>query len=111
MSINLHIAKKYDVQYGMTTGFKNHLYDFQYLMEVLDIEPCGEITEGSIFEIYKKDWKDGIEHLKSVDASEANSVSMALAYLKMSKEELISLMESILNESDPDNDYLALNFF
>lgn len=111
MGISLHVAKKYDVQYGMTTGFKNHLYDFQYLMEVLDIDLCGEITEGSIFEIYKEDWKDGIEHLKSVNASEATSISAALYYLGMTKEELISFMESILKESDPDNDYLALNFF
>ena len=111
MGINLHVAKKYDVQYGTTAGFKNKIYDFRYLMEVLDIEPCGEIEEGNIFEIYKDDWKAGIDHPPPVDVSEADSISMALHYLEMTKEELISLMESFLKESDPDNDYLALNFF
>ena len=110
MSISLHVAKKYDVQYGMTYGFRNGLYDFQYLMDVLDIAPCGEITEGNIFEIYKDNWKAGIEYLKSVDVSEAVSISNVLHNLDMTKDELISFMEEILADSDPDNDYMALNF-
>ena len=109
MGDRLHIAKKYDVQYGNVVGFNNRIEEFQYLLDFLEIEPAGEVVVGNVFEIDKEEWKDGIEKLREIE--DEAELSGFLSEIYMTKDKLISLMESFLKEADPDNDYLAFNFF
>lgn len=114
MGSRLHVATVYKCRYGKTEAFTDHEDVFENLLNILDVPYVGE-SFYSNFEITKEDWTRMINTLKNIEAVEEPKKSQILEYVReldyCSIDKAIRLMERLLKEADPNNDYLVLTFF
>ena len=113
MGHNLHVAKKYEIEYSSSFGFNHKVAEFHNLLTSLDISYNGENWEDDA-EVYKEDWKKGLEKLRSfkeLDEGERKEIEEVLNELDEPVNEIISIMERLLLESDQTNEYMLLSFF
>lgn len=113
MGHRLHVAKRYEVEYSSSLGFNYKVVEFHNLLTSLGVSYNGETWNDNV-EVCRDDLKTGLEKLKShdrLDADEREGIEKALNGLDEPIETVISIMERILNESDPENEYMLLSFF
>ena len=110
MGCKLYVAKKYVVEYSGYGEFNWQQEEFRSLMEALGIELCGESESGELwsFEVSKEDWECGMETLKSDKENE--EITQVLKSLGKSREEMLGIMETYLEESDPDYEWLEFSY-
>ena len=106
MGCRLYVARKYVVEYSGYGEFNWKQEEFRNLMDALGIELCGESDGGELwsFEVSKEDWRRGMETLKSDKDNE--EINQALQSIGKTREEMLGIMETYLNESNPDYDWL-----
>ena len=110
MGCRLYVAKKYVVEYSHYGEFNWQQEEFRNLMDALGIELCGESSSGELwnFEVSKEDWRRGMETLKSDKDNE--EINQALQSIGKTREDMLGIMETYLEESDPDYDWLEFCF-
>ena len=110
MGCKLYVAKKYVVEYSGYGEFNWQQEEFRNLMDALGIELCGESESGELwsFEVSKEDWKRGMETLKS--GKDDEEILQALQSLGKTREEMLEIMGTYLEESDPNYDWLEFCF-
>ena len=110
MGCKLYVAKKYVVEYSGYGEFNWQQEEFRTLMEALGIELCADTGGGELwsFEVSKEDWQRGMETLKSDKENE--ETNQALQSLGKTREEMVGIMETYLEESDPDYDWLEFSY-
>lgn len=113
MGHRLHVVKKYEIEYSSSLGFNYKVVEFHNLLTSLGISYAGESWDDDV-EVYRDDFKLGLEKLKSydkLDVGERKEIKEALDGLDEPVEEIISTMERLLTESDHKNEYMLLSFF
>ena len=114
MSYTLHVCRKYDVEYGETEAFNYKCEEFHDLLQAVGAEFTGESTD-STFEVSRSDWTEKlIGKLRNLDDQEEDvkeDILDATSCLNLTPEEIIDIAERLLEESDPNNDYLVLTFY
>ena len=110
MGCKLYVAKKYVVEYSGYCEFNWQQEEFRTLMEALGIELCADTGGGELwnFEVSKEDWQRGMEALKS--DKDNGAITQALQSLEKTREEMVGIMETYLEESDPDYDWLEFSY-
>ena len=110
MGCRLYVAKKYVVEYSGYGEFNWQQEEFRNLMEALGIELYGESDGGNhwSFEVHKEDWRRGMETLKS-DKDNAE-INQALQSIGKTREAMLGIMETYLEESDPDYEWLEFSY-
>ena len=110
MGCRLYVAKTYVVEYGGYGEFNWQQEEFRNLMDALGIELCSDSGGGELwnFEVSKEDWKRGMETLKS--GKDDEEILQALQSLGKTRGEMIGIMETYLEESDPNYDWLEFCF-
>lgn len=101
------------MEYSSSLGFNYKTVEFHNLLASLGVSYNGETWDDNI-EVCRDDLKTGLEKLKSrdrLDADERKEIEEALNGLDEPAGTVISIMERILNESDPENGYILLSFF
>lgn len=121
--MNLHVAKKYDVRWSCNGYFG---YSTTYLQDLLESLGCYCVAQSKDsaclypddFECKRTEFEDVIKQLKSKDFTESsrkneriNSAMEALAEEGYTKERIIEILEQMLVEGDPDEDYLHFSFY
>ena len=110
MGCRLYVAKKYVVEYSGYGEFNWQQEEFRTLMGALGIELCADSGGGEqwSFEVSKEDWRRGMETLKSDKDNE--EINQALQSIGKTREDMLGIMETYLEESDPDYDWLEFCF-
>ena len=110
MGCRLYVAKKYVVEYSGYGEFNWQQEEFRMLMNSLEIELCSESGGGELwsFEVSKEDWERGMETLKSDKENE--EINQALQSLGKTREEMLEIMGTYLEESDPDYEWLEFSY-
>lgn len=113
MGNRLHVCKKHIIEYGDTAYFNYQNEEFHQLMDALGIEYTGESIDDE-FEIQREDFERGLwklKNIKSLSEREQEEIEDAVRNLNLSFSDLIGILEKYLEESDPNNDYIAFSFF
>lgn len=113
MGHRLHVAKKYEIEYSSSFGFNNKVVEFHNLLTALDISYNGESWDDDV-EVYREDFRLGLEKLKSYDKLDAEvrtKIDEALSEIDEPVEKIIEIMEKLLIVSDQKNEYMLLAFF
>lgn len=113
MGSRLHVATVYKCRYGKTEAFTDKEGWFEDLLTALNISYTGESFHSN-FEISKEDWIGMIDTLKNIETMEEPKKSQILKRVKKlecSTNEVIRRLELLLEEAEPDLDYLVLTFF
>ena len=121
--MNLHVAKKYDVRWSSNGYFG---YSTQYLQDLLESLGCYCVAQSKDsacwhpddFECKRTEFEDAIKQLKFNEFNESNrknkqvnSAMKDLAEEGYTKERIIEILEHMLAEGDPDEDYLHFSFY
>lgn len=122
MGQNLHVAKKYEVEYGKTTGFPNKAYTFYNLLDDLGAQPNATDSNGDMYSDYFEcpvlDYDDAIKNLKMyikdpnlLELRGTNRIKDDLEEAGMTAEEALDLMERYQSEADTSDGFLHfINF-
>lgn len=113
MGNRLHIASKYIIEYGDAEYFNYQNEEFHDLMDALGVDYTGEYYDEE-FEIQREDFERGLwklSNIKSLSEQEQEEIEDATRNLNLSSSDLIGILEKYLEESDPNNDYMAFSFF
>lgn len=118
MGNRLHVAKRYDVVWGSTQNFNWKSVEFHAFLDSIGVEICGTDRTSDLcpwdFEISKEDWIKGIERLKgfeNLSEEQQNEINDALNSLNVTLPKMIEIMETYLQESDQEWEYLEFAFF
>lgn len=118
MGNRLHVARKYVVEYGTYSNFNWQAVEFHDFLDSMEIEIGGtDRTTDTCpwdFEIAKEDWISGIERLKdfnNLSQARQAKIRQALKSVDTTRAEMIEIMETYLQEADPEWDYLEFAFF
>ena len=121
--MNLHVAKKYNVRWSSNGYFG---YSTQYLQDLLESLGCYCVAQSKDsaclhpddFECKRTEFEDAIKQLKFNEFNESNrknkqvnSAMEDLAEEGYTKERIIEILEHMLAEGDPDEDYLHFSFY
>lgn len=113
MGNRLHIAKKHIIEYGDIAYFNWQNEEFHQLMDALEVDYTGESFDDE-FTIQREDFESGLwklKNIKSLSEQEQEEIEDAIRNLNLSSSDLIGILEKYLEESDPNNDYMAFSFF
>ena len=113
MGYRLHCAKLYKVEYALGDAFNYKCSEFHNFLSACGAEYTGEEWD-SDFEVTKEDWRkviDKLKHLYDLPEDERDEIKGAIDDLESTTDEVISMMEYYINNSDPSNDYLHLSYF
>jgi hypothetical protein len=113
MGFRLHVAKVYKVEYALGDAFNHKCEEFHNLLSACQVEYTGESYD-SDFEVSKNDWKKVIEKLKHLDIlpeDDQEEIKKAIEKLDTPINEVISMLEYYLENSDPNNNQLNLSYF
>lgn len=114
----LHVAKTYKVEYSESNWF-NHdlerinefLYDLHYLVTQSVPEfNCDEYQYATRLEFNKTNWTKMIDWLKMKYQTEY-AIMPSGGKEGYSNGEMVRFMQEILDKSDPNNDFLILEWF
>ena len=108
MGYRLHVATKYDVEFG--GGWFNNSADevTDFIVELCKDEDCFISEDGSMLEISKDALASGIERLREYETIELPVEIQDLGY---SAEELVMILKEMLNRSEPRLDYIVMKWF
>ena len=112
MGYKLHCATKYDVKYSHG-DFNHKSEEFHELLDALKVDYSGEQYD-SEFEVFRKDWQEAIDKLKnlySLPQDDQEDIMWVVKKMQYTLEHIIDGMEYLLEESDPENDFLRLSYF
>ena len=111
MGQNLYVAKKYEVEYGKTTGFPNKAYAFYNLLDALGAQPNACDSGGDMYSDYFEctalDYDDAIANLKMyikdpnlLELEGTNRIKRDLEEADMTAEEALDIMQRYRKEAD-----------
>lgn len=118
MGKRVHVAKRYEVEYGDTTGFNWNNEKFYDLLNQLGGEPVG--VDGDYypdnFESPVSDYDDAVENLKCYIENpklfeNSETITKYLNDLEMTAGELLEKMEAYRKEADTRDGYLHFASF
>ena len=113
MGYRLHVAKVYKVEYALGDAFNYKCEEFHQFLMACGATFTGE-TWDSDFEVTKDDWKqtiDKLKHLYDLEDDEREEIHGAIEDLGSTTEEVVSMMNYYLTNSDPTIGYLHLCYF
>lgn len=118
MGKRLHVAKRYEVEYGDTTGF-NWTFDKYYdLLKALGGEPMGVGEEyyPDDYECTVHDYDDAIANLECYIKNPSlfengEDITSYLKDLEMTADELLEKMKAYRKEADTRDGYLHFSTF
>ena len=112
MGYKLHCATKYDVKYSHG-DFNHKSEEVHELLDALKVDYSGEQYD-SEFEVFRKDWQESIDKLKNLNSlpqDDQEDIMWVVKKMQYTLEHIIDGMEYLLEESDPENDFLHLSYF
>ena len=113
MGKRLHIARRYDVEWADSAYFNWKIEEFHNLLSALGMYYTGEPWDDE-FDVSKEDWRMGIDTLRnydSLDADDRKTIDEALEALEYGREEVLQIMEHLMNQAEPDWNYIVCSFF
>ncbi|MBQ8713104.1 MAG: hypothetical protein IJ551_09855 [Prevotella sp.] len=120
MGKRVHVAKRYEVEYGTTEAF-NYSHDrFYDLLLQLGGEPnyfgVDDETVCDMFECTKEDYDDAVQNLEVYIRDptlfeESEDITDAIKSTGMAAEELLKTMKAYLQEADTHDGYLHFASF
>ena len=120
MGKKVHVAKRYEVEYGSTEGFNNNDTVFYELLQTLGAEPnnvgAPDDTVSDIFECPVEKFDQAIRNLKDWIADpplfrEEDEIMPFLERLGMKAKQLLELMEQYINEADKRDGWMHFATF
>lgn len=108
MGYRLHSASKYNVKFGPHNSF-GHLYAFDVNNVIQAVIPdawgdANTIEDSAVIEINKESMQEGIYKLRQTKEA-------FLADQSVSNEYMANELQALLDQSDPDNDFIRLEWF
>lgn len=114
MGYRLHVARKYDVEYGRTEAFNYKCEEFHNLLSACGAKYTGESCD-ELFEVTRADWTNNLigklKRLDKLEEEEREEILDAISTLKTTPEEIVRVAEKLIAEADPNHNYLVLNYF
>ena len=119
MGKRVHVAKRYEIEWGNTEEFNYNHTAFYNALKALGGEPCWYGTDGEIcddFECNVGDYDDAIANLEAyIDNpnlfDESEDIAESIEELEMTPEELLDAMKRYRNEADVHTGYLHFSAF
>lgn len=114
MGYRLHVARKYDVEYGNIEAFNHKCEEFHDLLTACGAKFTGESND-ELFEVSRADWTDNLigklKMLDDLEVEEQEEILDAISCLETTPEEIVDIAEKLIAEADPNHNYLVLNYF
>ena len=113
MSKTLHVAKKYNIQWGNHSGFNWKIYEFHGLLTALGAEYSGEPFDDD-FDVSEDDLvkaASDLEHYDTLDEDARIRIDNALKELGCSLNQAATLLWKYIDEGDCDDGYYHFSFF
>lgn len=114
MGQNIHVAKKYSVEYGETCGFHGKTGAFYELLDALGGEP-NEYDRGGVYDSFCvcsiEDYEDAMQNLMvymddPTLLTESDLIKDALDEAGMTAEEALDLMQRYQQEADTRDGFI-----
>lgn len=114
MRARLHVAKKFDVQWGDHASFAdNHIEEFLRLLRLCDVNYGGDVHYDVIAideESYRR-MIDKLKHTERFSEREMNMLNSILEDGRSTADELVECLEKYLEEAGLSDGYLYFRFF
>lgn len=114
MKARLHVAKKFDVQWGDHASFaNNHIKEFILLARLCNVNYSGDVYY-DIIAIDQESYRrmiDKLKHTERFSEREMNMLNSILEDGRSSVGELVECLEKYLEEADLSDGYLHFRFF
>lgn len=112
----VHVAKRYEVEWGETAAFNWSDEDFIDTLNALGADVARDGQYGDNFEVSVEDYDDAIENLKVYISdphllSESDDIAAGLYGLRMTAEELLGTMQRYREEADIHDGWLHFTSF
>lgn len=112
----VHVAKRYEVEWGETGAFNWNDETFIDILSALGADVARDGDNGDNFEVSVSDYYDAIENLKVYISdphllSESDDIAAGLYGLGMTAEELLETMQRYREEADIHDGWLHFTSF
>ena len=116
MGKRVHVAKRYEVEWGKTADFNWSDETFIDILNALGADVARDGNGGDNFEVSVSDYYDAIENLKVFISdphllSESDDIAAGLYGLRMTAEELLGTMQRYREEADIHDGWLHFTSF
>ena len=116
MGKRVHVAKRYEVEWGKTAAFNWSDETFIGILNALGADVARDGDDGDNFEVSVSDYYDAIENLKVYISdphllSESDDIAVGLYGLGMTADELLDTMQRYREEADIRDGWLHFTSF
>lgn len=114
MSINLHTAKVYKIEYSDIISYGNETYEvFRRIFDDAGLDVYND-KEGYSFIIQRKEidaLREELQNISKKDTQEYNRVCNELNTINMDVPEFCQILKGLSSKSDPNNEYVLLEWY
>lgn len=116
MGQRVHVAKRYEIEWGETAAFNWSDETFIDILNALGADVARDGQYGDNFEVSVEDYDDAIENLKVYISdphllTESDDIAAGLNELDMTAEELLDTMQCYREEADIHDGWLHFTSF